>query len=119
MPSNERLRARNADRKSPDILVRDIVSRTCGLPLIRDDHSLSRDLYIGSGTRAELVMAIELAFRIDFSDSEVTVVDTVGDLINLVRWKTRSFPGAPGATTTGNNDQGTSPSRRKRRANGA
>lgn len=71
--------------------VRAIVARTCRQPVIHDEQSLARDLYLDGDSRVELLMAVELAFRIDFSESEAEVIDTVEDLIGLVRWKTRSI----------------------------
>lgn len=71
--------------------VRVIVARTCRQPAVRDDQSLARDLNLDKDDRVELLMAVELAFRIDFSESEAEVIDTVEDLIGLVRWKTRSI----------------------------
>lgn len=96
MRSKQRPLPRRAGAKSPESVVRSIVSRTCGLPSVRSHHSFARDLYVDIAMRTELLMAVELAFRVDISTSEAATLDTVGDLIALVRRKTRSFDEASG-----------------------
>jgi acyl carrier protein len=76
--------------------VRAIVSRTCGRRAVFDDHDLSRDLRLDGADRVELLMAIELAFRIDFSKTEAGAMSTVGDLIAAVERKSRMAAPVPG-----------------------
>jgi acyl carrier protein len=73
----------NADR------VRAIVARTSGRQAITDDCDLARDLQLDADDRAELLMAVELVFHIDFSPSEAESVSTVAELIEIVGRKAR------------------------------
>lgn len=95
--------------------VRAIVSRTSQIAATRDELSLASDLYLDADGRAELLMAVSLAYRVDFSEDEAAVIETVEDLIGLVRWKTRSIgltedagkPGRPAAGKRTGSPRGT------------
>jgi acyl carrier protein len=82
-PSGARRSDSVADR------VRAIVARTCGRRAIADHCDLARDLLLDDDDRVELLMAVELAFRIDFSASETEAIATVGDLVAIVARKSR------------------------------
>jgi hypothetical protein len=49
---------------------------------------LSRDLYLDAADRAELLVAVELAFRINISSREAAAISTVRKLIAVVERKT-------------------------------
>jgi acyl carrier protein len=66
-----------------------IVFRTCGRPPASRNHHLMHDLCLDSGQRAELLMAIELAFRVDFADGDAVGMSTVGDIIAFVAERKR------------------------------
>jgi acyl carrier protein len=68
--------------------VRAIVSRTCGRQA-SDGQQLLRDLQLDEADRTELLMAVELAFRFDFTRAETEAIGTVGDLVETVGRKIR------------------------------
>lgn len=68
--------------------VRGIVARTCGRRTVSDRQDLSLDLQLGSVEMVELLMALELAFRIEFRQSDAEALSTVRELIAMVERKT-------------------------------
>jgi acyl carrier protein len=68
--------------------VRVIVSRTRGRQVFNGQRLL-HDLQLDDAGRTELLMAVELAFRFDFSRTETEAIATVGDLVEIVRQKIR------------------------------
>ena len=77
--------------------VRAVVARTCGRRTVRDDHSIAHDLHLDDADRVELLMAVELAFRIEFSAGEAATTLSVGNLVAAVARKTRAAEPALGA----------------------
>jgi acyl carrier protein len=69
--------------------VRAIVQRTTGRRTVTEALDLARDLQLNEADRGELLMAVELAFRIDFSAREAEAIITVGELISIVGKKLR------------------------------
>jgi len=69
--------------------VRAIVLRTTRRRAIADVLDLARDLQLDHADRIELLMAIELAFRFDFTKAETEAIATVGDLVETVGRKIR------------------------------
>jgi acyl carrier protein len=76
--------------------VRAIVSRTTRRRTISDDHDLARDLRLDAADRIELLMAVELAFRLDFARDETSTIVTVGDLVAVVERRSRMVAPARG-----------------------
>jgi acyl carrier protein len=72
--------------------VREIVLRTTRRRAVTDVLDLERDLQLDEADRIELLMAIELAFRFDFTRAETESIATVGDLIGTVGRKIRLAP---------------------------
>ena len=77
--------------------VRTVVVRTCGRGRVGDEHSIAHDLHLDEADRVELLMAIELAFRIEFSAGEAATILSVGDLVAAVARKARAAEPALGA----------------------
>ena len=75
--------------------VRAIVARTCSRH-VSDGQQLSRDLQLDDADRNELLMAIELAFRFDFTRAEAEAIATVGDLVDTAGRKIRRAAPATG-----------------------
>src|SRR3990167_5553580 len=69
--------------------VRTIVLRTTRRQAVTDVLDLARDLQLDEADRIELLMAIELAFRFDFTRAETEAIATVGDLVETVGRKIR------------------------------
>jgi acyl carrier protein len=85
------VRARPARVIHPQYLadkIRRIVSRTRGRRVTSDADDISLDFYFDEAGRTEMLMAVELAFRIDISKSEAAATSTVRRLIELVEEKT-------------------------------
>ena len=76
--------------------VRAIVLRTTGRRAVTDVLDLGRDLQLDEADRIELLMAIELAFRFDFTRAETEAIATVGDLVETVGRKIRVAAPATG-----------------------
>ena len=76
--------------------VRAIVQRTTRRLAVTDALDLARDFQLDAVDRGELLMAVELAFRFDFTRAETEAIATVGDLVEAVDRKVR-----PAASTTG------------------
>jgi acyl carrier protein len=74
-----------------------IVARTCGRQDISEEDDLSHGLHIDDIGRAELLMSVELAFRIEISESEEARMSTVRDIVETVADKTRPDEPAPNA----------------------
>jgi acyl carrier protein len=76
--------------------VRAIVLRTTRRRAVTDVLDLARDLQLDEADRIELLMAIELAFRFDFTRAETEAIATVGDLVETVGQKIRLAAPATG-----------------------
>jgi acyl carrier protein len=64
--------------------VRQVVARMTGRALVTDRMDLLKDLSLDAADREELVVAVELACRLDLAPAEAAAAASVGDLIALV-----------------------------------